>query len=97
MKISEVTNKDIGEYLRIDDLDIKEEATIEAIKRAAIAYIKEYTSCTEEELDEYEDVYIVVYILCQDMYDNRTLYVEGKELNRTVETILNMHRKSLIG
>lgn len=97
MKVSEITNKDIGDYLRIDNLDIKEEAAIEAKKRAAIAFIKEYTSCTEEELDECEDVYIVVYILCQDMYDNRTLYVDEKEINRTVETILNMHRKSLIG
>ena len=96
MKVSEITNKDIGEYLRIDELDIKEEATIEAIKRAAIAYIKEYTSCTEEELDEYEDVYIVVYILCQDMYDSRSYYVDKTNVNKVVSTILDMHSRNLI-
>lgn len=97
MKVSEIKVSDIAEYLRIDEINDEESRAIESMIRAAINYVMNYTSLNEEELDEFEDIYIVVYILCQDMYDNRTLYVDGKEINRTVETILNMHRNVLIG
>lgn len=97
MKVSEIKVSDITEYLRIDEINEEESREIESMIRAAISYVVNYTSHNEEELDEFEDIYIVVYILCQDMYDNRTLYVDGKEINRTVETILNMHRNVLIG
>lgn len=97
MKVSEIKVKDIAEYLRMDDVTNDDEKMIESMIRAAIAYIVDYTSQSEEDLDLYEDIYIVVYILCQDMYDNRAMYIDGNERNRTVDTILNFHRKTLIG
>lgn len=47
-------------------------------------------------LDAYEDFVIVVYVLCQDMYDNRTYYVDKTNLNRVVEAILGMHCVNLL-
>lgn len=47
-------------------------------------------------LDAYEDFWIVVMVLCQDMYDNRTLSVDNENLNQTVKTILDMHSKNLL-
>lgn len=46
--------------------------------------------------DGFEDFAIVVYILVQDMYDNRTLYVEKDNVNRVVESILGMHCVNLL-
>ena len=47
-------------------------------------------------VDAFEDFVIVVYVLCQDMYDNRTLYVDKSNLNKVVETILGMHCINLL-
>ena len=47
-----------------------------------------------ETLDTYSDFIIVVYVLCQDMYDNRVMYVDGKNINNTVKTILDMHTRN---
>ena len=49
-----------------------------------------------EELDNYSDMVIVVFILCQDMYDNRTLYVDKGSMNRAVEAILGLHCINLL-
>lgn|GEM_PF-604725 len=47
-------------------------------------------------LDAYPDFVIVVYILVQDMYDNRAFYVDKNNLNRVVDTILGMHSINLL-
>lgn len=47
-------------------------------------------------IDAYEDFSIVVYILCQDMYYNRSLYVDKSCLNKVVDTILGMHCVNLL-
>lgn len=47
-------------------------------------------------LDAYSDFVIVVYVLVQDMYDTRTLYVDKDKSNKVVETILNMHSTNLL-
>jgi len=47
-------------------------------------------------VDAFEEFWLVVMILCQDMYDNRTLVVDNTNMNRTVETILNLHRRNLL-
>jgi hypothetical protein len=47
-------------------------------------------------LDAFEEFYIVVMVLCQDMYDNRTYYVDNQNLNKVVQTILDMHCRNLL-
>lgn len=47
-------------------------------------------------LDGFEDFWVVVMVLCQDMYDNRLLAVDNENMNRVVETILDMHRTNLL-
>ena len=95
MKVSEITVENIADYLVLDEGDYDPEH-LKALKMTAVKYISSYTGLNEEELDEHEDFYIVVMILTQDMHDNRALYVDGKNLNRTVETILNMHCRNRI-
>ena len=93
MKVSEITEKDVLEYIRQDGGSARE---VEPLLSAALAFVRSYTGLTDEEIDEREDFYIVVLILCQDMYDNRALYPEKNNLNKVVDTILGMHRKNLL-
>lgn len=94
MKVSEITIEHVAEYLHIDEQD--EVYKLPPILAAAKAYITSYTEIPAAELDNYEEFYTVVMVLCQDMYDNRSYYVERKYENKTVSTILDMHRRNLV-
>lgn len=93
MKVSEIGIDNLVEYMRLDDY---EEDEIEPLLTASKAFIRSYTELSDEEIDDHEDFYIVVMILCQDMYDNRVLYPDKNNLNKVVDTILGMHRKNLL-
>lgn len=101
MKVSEITVKDITNYLRLSEVSEEDNKNIELFLNIAKNYIENYTGIPqksddkeEENLDTYSDFIIVVYVLCQDMYDNRVMYVDGKNINNTVKTILDMHTRN---
>lgn len=96
MKISEITCADVAEYLRRTDEPL-DEWLLNAVMQAAKQYIVGYTGIPPDELDAYEDISIAFMVLCQDMYDNRTLVAENTGVNRVVDTILGMHSRNLIG
>ena len=95
-KVSDITNTDLAEYLRIVDADANDLNTLTTLLNVAKVYVGEYTGHTIEELDDYRDFVIVVMILVQDMYDNRTLYVEESNVNKVVESILGLHSVNLL-
>ena len=103
-KVSEITASDVIEYLRLNEADasVGEINTYLSVAKNSIASytgipIVAPTGVTDaESLDDYPDLVIAVFLLCQDFYDNRGLYVDKKELNQTVQTILNMHTRNLI-
>lgn len=101
MKVSEITVKDIINYLRLSEVSEEDNKNIELFLNIAKNYIENYTGIPQmsedkdiETLDTYSDFIIVVYVLCQDMYDNRCMYVDGKNINNTVKTILDMHTRN---
>lgn len=101
MKVSEITTDDLINYMRLSEVSKEDEKDIELFLNIAKNYIENYTGIPqksedeeEETLDSYSDFIIVVYILCQDMYDNRIMYVDGKNINNTVKTILDMHTRN---
>jgi hypothetical protein len=47
-------------------------------------------------LDAHEDIVLAIYVLCQDMYDTRSYYVDKTNVNRVVEAILGMHCLNLL-
>lgn len=98
MRVSEVTVKTLANYLKLDYESLTEEDLLElaAFLQAAIRFICDYTGLSEPELDEHEAFVIVVFVLVQDMYDNRSFYVDKSHLNRVVETILGMHSVNLL-
>lgn len=95
MKVSEITNTHIADYIRLTEYEDEKDFLTNLIN-IALAFIKSYTGLSDDELDQHEDFVIVVYILCQHMYDTRVLYVDKSNLNKVVETILGMHRKNLL-
>lgn len=95
MKVSEITVNDVAEYLRLEH-DEYNEIELVNLLNVSKKFIKSYTGLTDEEIDTHEDFYIVVMVLCQDMYDNRSYYVEKDNLNKVVETILGMHSVNLL-
>lgn len=96
-QVSDITAQDIAEYLRIAELTQEDTAFINTTITVAKDYILKYTGIEDaEELDEYADMVIVVFVLCQDMYDNRAMYVDNSNLNRVVENILGLHQRNLL-
>ena len=95
-KVSDIAYTDIADYIRIDEITADEQNTLNNLLTVAKKFIQSYTGLTAEQIDDYPDFVIVVLILCQDMYDNRTLYVDSNNLNKVVDTILGMHSVNLL-
>ncbi len=95
-KVSDISVEDIADYLRIDELTDADKQTLNNLLGIAKTYIESYTGRSEQELDNYQDFVIVALVLVQDMYDNRTMYVDSTNLNTVVETILGMHSVNLL-
>lgn len=94
--VSQITAQDVADYLRISEVTEDDTNTLNTLLTVAKAYITKYTGQTLENLDTLEDIIIVVFILCQDMWDNRALYVDSSNPNRVVESILGLHSVNLL-
>ena len=91
-KVSEITVEDLKSYLRIsDDLSEDDKKFLKTILNSSI---KNNTGI--DDMDKYSDLVIVVFVLCQDMYDNRTLYVDKNNVNKVVSSILGQHDNNLL-
>lgn len=96
-KVSQITADDLWEYLNpAEDMDSDSETTLNNLLGIAKAFISSYTGRSQEEMDNYQDFVIVALVLVQDMWDNRTLYVDKGNLNHVVETILGLHSVNLL-
>lgn len=104
LKVSDITYEDVAKYLRlgsptnVEDYELPNDEIklLNNLINISKQFIIGYTGHTEEELDNYADFVIVVFVLCQDMYDNRTLYVDKTNLNKVVECSLGMHCINLL-
>ena len=98
MKISEITVDDLANYVRLDEPEDIEKQELERMKSSAISYMTDYTGLSEEDLDKHEDLTQALFVLVADMFDNRNLYIEGKEtnINKSLECILGMHSINLL-
>lgn len=96
-KVSDITAQDIADYLRIAELTESDEDFITTTIGVAVDYILKYTGIEDAAtLDNYKDMVIVVFVLCQDMYDTRAMYVDNSNVNRVVDTILGLHQRNLL-
>lgn len=94
-KVSEIKVEDIADYLRLStDLSESDKKYLNTILNVSKNYISNNTGV--ENLDSYSDFVIVVFVLCQDMYDNRALYVDKNNINKVVSSILDQHSNNLL-
>ena len=93
-KVSDITSSDLAEYLRLDEVTESDTNTLNTLLGISKTFIQTYTGRTE--LDNYQDFVIVVLILVQDMWDNRTLYVDKSNLNHVIESILDLYSVNLL-
>ena len=91
-KVSEIKIDDIAAFIRLDEVGSAEQIQLSTFLTVAKDYVTNYTGL--DDLDEYADLVIVVYILCQDMYDNRSMYLDKNNPNKVVQTILDMHTRN---
>jgi len=95
-KISDITYSDIANYIRLSEVSESDQNYLTTLINISKDYILNYTGINENDLDNYTDLIIVVFVLCQDMYDTRAMYVDNSNLNKVVETILGMHQNNLL-
>lgn len=96
-KVSEITAQDVADYLRIPGTLSQDETNyINTTIAVAKDYISKYTGIEPENIDLYKDFIIVVFVLCQDMYDTRALYIDKSNVNRVVDSILGLHQRNLL-
>jgi hypothetical protein len=95
-KVSDITAQDIADYIRLSEVTADDTNTLNTLITVAKNYIVQYTGRSAEEIDNYPEFVIVALILVQDMYDNRTLYVDKTNLNNVVESILSLHSVNLL-
>lgn len=95
MKISEVTEDILKQYLRID----YDEPLLNMFMISSKAYIKKYLNLDDDVLDAKEDLTIVYLALISDMYDKREFTSSGNNIpkpNAIIESILGLYSKNLV-
>jgi hypothetical protein len=93
-KVGDITYSDIASYIRLSEVSTSEQNYLTTLINISKDFISKYTGISD--LDNYPDLIIVVFVLCQDMYDTRSLYVDNSNLNKVVDTILGMHSINLL-
>lgn len=90
-KVSDIQVTDVTDYLRISEVTDEDTSLLTTALNVAKEFVKSYTGLDDAGMDAHEDLVIVIYVLCQSMYDDRTYYVDKSNINNVVESILNLH------
>lgn len=98
MNVSEITIKNLSDYLKLNYSELSDEeiAELSTFLQSAKAFIADYTGLSIAEIDTHESFVVAVFVLVQDMYDNRSFYVDKSQINQVIETILGMHSINLL-
>lgn len=96
MKISDVTAEIAIGKAKEDatDADIINDFTV--FLEAAKGFILSYTGLTLEQADTKADLTVALFVLINEMHDNRSYTVKEDKINPAVKTILEMHTVNLL-
>ncbi|WP_026694086.1 head-tail connector protein [Peribacillus kribbensis] len=94
MLVSEITIQDLKNYARVDydEDDLLFSSILEACK----LYITSYTGLTLEQIDAKEDLTMAIFVLSNELYENRTFTVLDNKVNVVIKSILDMHSINLL-
>lgn len=93
-KVSDITPEYLANYLRIYEVDESVTNELETSISVATAFIQSYTG--QPDIDAFPEFVQAALLLCQDMYDTRTLYVGKSNVNKAITSILDMHSINLL-
>ena len=96
MKISEITLDVVKDYINAPE---EADKTIQMLLDASKRFVQKRTGIVDDKLDDYEDLTMVVLILCSDFYDQRQFMLDsnnGVPINAIADSILNMHSFNLV-
>jgi hypothetical protein len=98
MIFSGITVGDVILKLRLNQSELTQQELddLAAILDEVRRFIISYTGLTITECDQFEDLCAAVFVLCQDLYDNRSFYVDKSHINRVIQHILDMHSVNYI-
>lgn len=97
MKFSEVTVNDLKDYARVDHDE--EDTLFGIILEGAKSHIRAYTGLTDEILDTLPDTTIALYVIANEMYENRTgtsIDNKASKFNELLDRILGSHSVNLL-
>lgn len=95
MKVSELTLPIIKQYLRIDGND--DDILLTMFKDASIKFCTSYMGCTENDLEKYPDVSVVVLSLISDSYEVRQFTTSTVTTNPIMMNVLDLHCGNFLG
>ena len=102
-KVSAITPQVLAEYLGLPDASYADNNELKTYLNVAIQFVSDYTGIPvtphnvgDKVLDDYPTFVLAVFVLVQDMYDNRTLYVDKTNINKVVASILDGHRRNYV-
>ena len=96
VKFSEIAVSDLVNYLRITEPTSSDNVLLTNILEAAKSYVLNYTGQDSDAADTFPEFTIAVYVLSQDMYDNRSYSAVSPNVNKIVESILGLHSINLL-
>ena len=94
--VSALTVNDVKEYLRIVEIEPQDEIFLNTVLEAAKNYAVSETGLGLSVLDNYPEITLAVLAIAQDLYDNRSIYVDKSNVSETISTILGLHRVNLL-
>lgn len=96
VKFSEIAVSDLVNYLRISEPTSSDLVLLTNILEAAKNYVLSYTGQKLKDADDFSEFVIAVYVLSQDMYDNRSYSAVSPNVNKIVDSILGLHSINLL-
>lgn len=95
-KVSEIDAIAVANFIRLETPSLAEMDELSTYLCAAKSYVKSYTGLTDQEIDTYPDLIEPVLMYCQDMWDNRTIYVDTSNINRVFDATMGLHARNLL-
>jgi Phage gp6-like head-tail connector protein len=89
MKLSQVQISDLKQYANV--YHNADDNLFATILMAAKQFIVTYTGLQLYDLDPFEDLTVALFVLTNEMYDNRDFTVENVKVNFVVKQILDSH------
>lgn len=94
MVISEITIDNLKKYANVTHT--QDDDLFGIILDSSKAFLCSYTGLEESELDWHKDLVICMFILSNEMYDNRMITVDSDKISFVMQQLLASHSVNLL-